>query len=253
MESSKALTKQSKSTLLKIPKLDDANNAGKKTSNCTLILTEGDSAKALAVAGLSVIGRDNYGIFPLRGKLMNVRAMPLKKVVENNEISSIIQILGLDLKKTYESAEEFNTLRYKRLCLMTDQDHDGSHIKGLLLNVFHQFWPKLVTREGFLQEFITPLIKVSKNNSKGSKVDFFTMQDYDAWKKDLIDKGDNVDNWSVKYYKGLGTSTALEAKDYFSSLDKHLVDFKLLNDDANNSDNSSISKGMLRVCLLYLY
>lgn len=57
-----------------IPKLDDANNAGGRSSDkCTLILTEGDSAKTLAISGLSVVGRDNYGVFPLRGKLLNVR------------------------------------------------------------------------------------------------------------------------------------------------------------------------------------
>lgn len=57
-----------------IPKLDDANNAGgRQSEKCTLILTEGDSAKALAISGLSVVGRDNYGVFPLRGKLLNVR------------------------------------------------------------------------------------------------------------------------------------------------------------------------------------
>ena len=57
-----------------IPKLDDANEAGGRHSHdCTLILTEGDSAKTLAVSGLGVVGRDHYGVFPLRGKLLNVR------------------------------------------------------------------------------------------------------------------------------------------------------------------------------------
>ena len=62
------------SRLRGIPKLDDANEAGGKNAlDCTLIVTEGDSAKSLAVSGLGVIGRDNYGVFPLRGKLLNVR------------------------------------------------------------------------------------------------------------------------------------------------------------------------------------
>lgn len=64
-----------------IPKLDDANDAGTKNStDCTLILTEGDSAKTLAVAGLGVVGRDRYGVFPLRGKLLNVREASHKQV-----------------------------------------------------------------------------------------------------------------------------------------------------------------------------
>jgi DNA topoisomerase-2 len=66
-----------------VPKLEDANDAGTKNSlNCTLILTEGDSAKTLAVSGLGVIGRDKYGVFPLRGKLLNVREASHKQVIE---------------------------------------------------------------------------------------------------------------------------------------------------------------------------
>lgn len=63
-----------KSKLLGIPKLEDANDAGGKNSkDCTIILTEGDSAKSLALAGIEVVGRDKYGVFPLRGKFLNVR------------------------------------------------------------------------------------------------------------------------------------------------------------------------------------
>ena len=70
-----------------VPKLDDANNAGTKHSlNCTLILTEGDSAKTLAISGLSVVGRDNYGVFPLRGKMLNVRDASHKQVRFDAEI-----------------------------------------------------------------------------------------------------------------------------------------------------------------------
>lgn len=72
-------TKTSK--LRGIPKLEDANDAGTRNSaDCTLILTEGDSAKALAVSGFSVVGRDKYGVFPLRGKLLNVREATHKQV-----------------------------------------------------------------------------------------------------------------------------------------------------------------------------
>jgi len=70
-----------RSKLRGIPKLDDANDAGTKNSiHCTLILTEGDSAKTLATAGLGVVGRDRYGVFPLRGKVLNVREATHKQV-----------------------------------------------------------------------------------------------------------------------------------------------------------------------------
>ena len=76
-----------KARLLGIEKLDDANDAGTRNSkDCTLILTEGDSAQALAMAGVNIIGRDKYGVFPLRGKLLNVREAANKQILENKEI-----------------------------------------------------------------------------------------------------------------------------------------------------------------------
>ncbi|KAJ1881782.1 DNA topoisomerase 2, partial [Coemansia sp. S17] len=79
-----------------IDKLDDANLAGTKHSwDCTLILTEGDSAKTLAVAGLGVQGRDKFGIFALRGKPLNVRDASSSQIADNKEFSNIKQILGL--------------------------------------------------------------------------------------------------------------------------------------------------------------
>merc|ERR1719224_147453 len=89
-----------KAKRLYIPKLEDANLAGGGQGHeCTLILTEGDSAKSLAVAGLSVIGRDRYGVFPLRGKLLNVRDANYKQVTGNTEIQNLLKILGLQLGK----------------------------------------------------------------------------------------------------------------------------------------------------------
>lgn len=108
-----------RSRLSGIAKLDDANNAGTRNGHkCTLILTEGDSAKALAVSGLSVVGRDNYGVFPLRGKLLNVREASATQIGGNAEITALKQILGLQQNKTYESTE---SLRYGHVMIMTDQ------------------------------------------------------------------------------------------------------------------------------------
>ena len=100
-------------------KLADANNAGGRYSErCTLILTEGDSAKALAVAGLGVVGRDNFGVFPLRGKLLNVRDAKHDQIMKNEEIQAIKKIMGLQHNKTYSNV---SGLRYGRLMIMTDQ------------------------------------------------------------------------------------------------------------------------------------
>nr|NVI79290.1 topoisomerase 2 [Cucujiformia] len=103
-----------------IPKLEDANYAG--TGNgykCTLILTEGDSAKTLAVSGLGVIGRDYYGVFPLRGKLLNVREATHKQILENAEINFLIKILGLQYKKKYTTDADIRSLRYGKVMIMT--------------------------------------------------------------------------------------------------------------------------------------
>jgi DNA topoisomerase II len=121
-----------------ITKLDDANNAGTaKSVDCTLILTEGDSAKSLAMAGLSVVGRDYFGVFPLKGKLLNVRDATHTMVVNNEEIKNIVDIMGLKFGVIYNEAN-LRTLRYGHLMVMADQDTDGSHIKGLVINLFHR-------------------------------------------------------------------------------------------------------------------
>ncbi len=147
-----------------IAKLEDANNAGTKHSvDCTLILTEGDSAKTLAVAGLSVIGRDNYGVYPLRGKLLNVREASHKQIMENKEINELVKILGLQYKRKYLTTDDLKSLRYGKVMIMTDQDQDGSHIKGLLINFVHHNWPSLL-KLPFLEEFITPIVKVRSQN-----------------------------------------------------------------------------------------
>ena len=211
-----AKTDGKKTSRVLIPKLDDANKAGTKDSvNCTLILTEGDSAKTMAIAGLSVIGRDRYGVFPLRGKIMNVKDANLKKLAENEEITNLKKILGLEQGKDYK---DLSSLRYGSIMIMTDQDHDGSHIKGLLFNVFQSIWPSLYKQNGFLTSMLTPIIKVKHNTSQDT-IEFYSMTDFEKWKH-LQTQANTFQQWRVKYYKGLGTSTPEEAKEYFRNMKK---------------------------------
>ena len=205
-----------KSKIMGIPKLDDANFAGTaKSEKCTLILTEGDSAKTLAVAGLSVVGRDTYGVFPLRGKCKNVRDASVKQLMSNQEFSDLKKILGLQQEKEYKSLGE---LRYGRLMIMTDADHDGSHIKGLILNMIHYFWPSLLDL-GFVVSMVTPIIKASKGSQSQS---FYTESAFHEWWGSGSHPG-----WKIKYYKGLGTSTSKEAQEYFKNIRDLTVDFKV--------------------------
>ncbi|CAG9855568.1 unnamed protein product [Phyllotreta striolata] len=202
-----------------VPKLEDANEAGQKNAlKCTLILTEGDSAKGMVMSGLSVVGRDYYGVFPLRGKILNTREANTKQILENNEINNIIKILGLQYKKKYNTDEDMKTLRYGKVMLMTDQDQDGSHIKGLLINFMHHNWPELLKRN-FIEQFITPIVKARKNNECLS---FYSLPELEEWKANTP----NYNTYNIKYYKGLGTSDDVESKEYFANLDRHRVKFK---------------------------
>ncbi|KAK5017589.1 DNA topoisomerase 2 [Cryomyces antarcticus] len=202
-------------------KLTDANKAGTKDGwKCTLILTEGDSASLLALAGRAVVNPDLFGVFPLRGKLLNVRDASIDQISKNQEIQNIKKFMGLQHKKNYEDTK---SLRYGHLMIMTDQDHDGSHIKGLLINFLQVQFPSLLRLSGFLMEFITPIVKVWKGDPKNprQKRDFFTMPEYEAWREEV----GHQKGWDHKYYKGLGTSSPSDAEIYFADLDKHLKEF----------------------------
>jgi DNA topoisomerase-2 len=202
-----------KSKITGIPKLDDANKAGTAQSGkCTLIVTEGDSAKTLAVAGLSVVGRDHYGVFPLRGKCKNVRDSSVAQLTSNQEFNDLKKILGLQQGKEYTSVSE---LRYGRLMIMTDADNDGSHIKGLILNMIHYFWPSLL-KLNFVVSMVTPIIKATKGSDTKS---FYTDSAFRTW------YGSGKAGWKIKYYKGLGTSTSAEAREYFKKIQDLTVKF----------------------------
>jgi DNA topoisomerase-2 len=127
-------------------------------------------------------------------------------------------------------------LRYGSIMIMTDQDHDGSHIKGLLINFIHHFWPSLLRIDGFLKEFVTPIIKVTK----GLQVvrTFFTIPEYENWKADE----QNLKNLKIKYYKGLGTSTAKEGKEYFTAIEDHKIDFEYIDKEDDEKIELAFSK-----------
>lgn len=215
-------------TLTGITKLDDANWAGgPKSTQCTLILTEGDSAKSTAIAGLAVVGRDRFGVYPLRGKLLNVKEVSAQKLLENDEINHIKRIMGLKSNKCYDNDIDFAELRYGRVMIMTDQDVDGSHIKGLIFNLFDTLWPSLLRRPGFLTSLLTPIIKVSSGPGGNKQEQFFTQLAFDQWRSRQLGKSSTTDGshgkglprgTHIKYYKGLGTSTSSEAKEYFKAM-----------------------------------
>lgn len=198
----------------------DANSAGTaQSNNCILILCEGLSAMSGVVSGLSSSDRNFIGIYPLKGKLLNVRGELVKRIAENKEISDLKRILGLESGKEYKSIEDVNKLlRYSKVMFLTDSDHDGSHIKGLCVNLFQSEWASLFRISGFLSFMNTPILRAIKGSQ--TKL-FYNEGEYNTWKSGLQEQ--STSGWTIKYFKGLGTSTSSEFKEYFAN--KKVVDF----------------------------
>ncbi|GJY31925.1 DNA topoisomerase 2 [Tanacetum coccineum] len=219
--------KKSNAGKLNIPELRDANLADTPSSQyCTLILTKGDYAKDIAMSRLSVVGQDKYGVFPLKGELLNVREASPEQLEKNTQIQNIKKILGLQDGKIYENVNE---LRYGHLMIMADEDDDGLQMKGLLINFLHFFWPSLLKVKSFLQMFIAPIIKAS--HKKTNKVFlFYSTPEYEAWcKKEKL-----KNNYNIKYYEWLETIKEREDRGEYC-FDQHIKDFVWVNDEDDNA------------------
>ena len=211
-----------------IPNLVDANFAGtEQSSKCILILAEGLSAMAGIVSGLKSEDRNVIGIYPLKGKVLNVRGATRDVLEKNRELTDLIKIIGLEIGKTYSDLGEIQKkLRYGKIMIMTDQDLDGSHIKGLCINLFHSMWPSLYKIPGYLSFMNTPILRATKGKEVRM---FYNEGEYKKWLSDFEDtssskgEGKAAKGWTLKYFKGLGTSTATEFKEYFAN--KKIVDF----------------------------
>ncbi len=197
----------------------DANWSGTEQSNqCILILCEGLSAMSGIVSGLSSSDRNIIGIYPLRGKLLNVRGESLKKITDNKEITDLKKIMGLENGRSYNTIEDVHrNLRYGKVMILCDQDTDGSHIKGLCINLFHCEWKSLTQIPGFISFMNTPILRATKGKTTLS---FYNEGEYELWKRNFESE---VGSWKIKYFKGLGTSKSDEFKEYFAN--KKLVDF----------------------------
>lgn len=203
----------------------------KEADKCTLIITEGDSAKTFALSGLNVVGRDYYGVIPIRGKFLNVREISKQKVIENKEVEALMKIIGLVPGKKYT---DLKSLRYGKIMILTDQDTDGYHIKGLLMNFIHYFWPSLVKFNGFIQSFATPLLKATKKGKGKNReiIEFTNPQSYEEWKN----KNNDGKGWDIKYFKGLGTSKPAEAQECFTDLNEKIIKYYWQSNLTTNSE-----------------
>jgi DNA gyrase/topoisomerase IV subunit B len=207
-----------------VPKLEDALWAGTaKSEQCTLILTEGLSAMTFALWGRSIVGPERFGVFPLKGKLLNVRDASVSQLMNNEEINNLKQIIGLKQGKEYKDTKD---LRYGKVMCLTDADTDGSHIKGLLVNFFHANWPSLI-KMNFIQTLRTPIVKAIR----GQKViEFYTEQDYKHWQSTT-----NTNGYQIRYFKGLGTSKKEDAQETFRRIDRLRVDYFYKNEKCDDA------------------
>ena len=244
-QTSKSTDGRKVTALYNIEKLDDAEYAGSKkySSQCTLILTEGDSAKGFAQNGLIAFTpeeRKYWGIFPLRGKMLNVRNAKQLSIDNNVEITYMKQILGLQSGVDYSGPNGIQKLRYGRVLILTDADHDGAHIKGLFINFLHKFWPSLLECNNFISTMITPIVIAWKERKTGRKVEkikmekFYSQNKFNEWKL----KNNNGSGWKTRYYKGLGTSEDKDAAECFK--ERKIINF--ITDEPIESSSGKIIK-----------
>ena len=206
-----------------IPNFNDALYAGtNKSDQCTLVLVEGLSARSY---GLAITNSNFYGIYPLKGKMLNPRGKENEKILKNEEISNIINILGLKHNTEYLNTSK---LRYGKVLILTDQDLDGFHIKGLVMNIFHMYWRSLLKID-FIQSIYTPILKAFKTNNKNHELIFYNLSEYKNWEKTV-----DINKYKIKYYKGLGTSTNKEAKEDSKDLNTRVITYS---DDYENEFN----------------
>lgn len=212
---------------------DPANLIKKYPKECTLILCEGLSAKTYAVTGISVginnkKGRDYWGIYALRGKLLNTRNASLSQITKNKEIVDVIQILNLKFDTDYSVDKNFDTLNYGKVMIMTDQDTDGFHISGLIMNFFHSLFPSLFYRKDFLSSMFTPIMNVYKGKDV---LRFYNLHVATEYLKSL------PQNVQVKYLKGLGSSNDQDIKESFG---KVLVSYQLSSQDKISNEMDKV-------------
>lgn len=217
-----------KRTLVKVDGYDPANKLG---IDSILIVCEGLSAKSYAVAGIQTgifgkKGRNHFGILPLRGKFLNVKNASVTKIGANKVVSDLIKVFNLKFKTDYSQLQNYKTLNYGTLLILTDADKDGIHIKGLILNFLHELFPSLFKKEGFVISMETPIVKIFQK--KGKDILFYDESAFENYKRQ------EKKQLQFKYYKGLGTISPKDVSLFFG---KKLVKYNYTNDD-----ESSINK-----------
>lgn len=224
---------------INIPKYEPATFVGKKRLTkgleTSLILCEGDSAATSVAEGLQGKLKERLGLFPLKGKLINVMKCSKTSAVKNDEIQNIMKIMNLKLNVKYEDT---TTLNYDKILIMTDQDVDGFHIKGLIMAFISYLFPSLYAIDGFVSVLTTPIVKAYLNKNK--ELDFYNLNDFEKWRET---EGKTL-KYNYKYFKGLGTSNKKDVAKWFEDFDNKVINYVRTNEeyeiDNINSEDGTI-------------
>jgi DNA topoisomerase-2 len=242
-----------------VPMYEEAENCRKAhlCHKCGLIVAEGASAMGTAKTGLRAKNMgdftfDWYGVYGVRGVVINAlkesievgkkrsqastkklgNRVPGGKVLENERITSLIRVLGLDFNKKYELTptgdKEWATMRYGYIAGLVDQDLDGFNIFGLLCTFFMTYWPALIDRK-FIRRIYTPVVRAFPKDRKKDKVkNFYTEEEQQKWAETVGPK--EVNKYTYKYYKGLGSHTESgfkEVSNMFKNIDEKIIVYVL--------------------------
>ena len=182
---------------LKVDKLIDAKSKDRKLCECMIF--EGDSASSAFRKYRNI---QTQGAFSLRGKFINAAEITTQKLVDNNEVVNLMAALGLKLGQKIKMSD----IRYGKIFLAVDADHDGNSIAGLLINFMFKYWPELFEMK-MVYKLETPIVIVKNLKSK-KKTPFYTQSEYQKW----LEKNTPKD-FEIKYKKGLSALVDDEYQD----------------------------------------
>lgn len=168
-------------------------------AKCGLIITEGETGKTLALKGLQYLpgGKMYNGVYPIRGKTMNIERHSAIDIAKNKELSDILKILNADITIDYHTdLKSLSKLCYRKIILMCDADYDAYHIQGLMMKFVITQLKSLAPFE-FIFILMTPVIEGMK---AGQRLAFYQQKQFDKWHRENDSTG-----WKFEYMKGLGS------------------------------------------------